>query len=152
MEQYKLDRDIRALYVTATSFPAGIMDAFDRLHKMVGSLAQKRQVYGISNMNQKGEIVYRAAVEESYPGEAEKLGCEVFTIKKGTYNSIYIQHFREDSARIGRAFQQLLADPRIDAQGACIEVYEGADNVRCMVRLDPSKTETEPQTIKTNEL
>ena len=139
MEQYKLDRDIRTVCVAATSFPAGIKDAFDRLNKLLGASAAGRQFYGISHKNEKGEIIYKAAAEERPEGEANHLGAEHFIIKKGTYISIYIKGFLSNIPAIGNAFQELLADPRIDPQGACIEIYEGMENVRCMIRLDPSK-------------
>ena len=138
MEQYKLDRDIRALCVKANSFPDGITDAFDRLGKLLGPSGAGRQYYGISHKNDKGEIMYFAAAEERFADEASRLGCEVFVIKRGTYISIYITGFRSNIAAIGNAFQELLSDPRIDPQGACVEIYDGMDNVRCMVRLDPS--------------
>ena len=40
-----------------------------------------RNFFGISSPNMKGDLIYKAAVEESFRGEAEKLGCETFMIK-----------------------------------------------------------------------
>ncbi|MEW5844397.1 MAG: hypothetical protein AB1775_14150 [Bacteroidota bacterium] len=40
-----------------------------------------RNFFGISSPNREGDIIYKAAVEELFAGEAEKLGCETFIIK-----------------------------------------------------------------------
>ena len=55
--------------------------------------------------------------------------------KKGTYNSIFIPDFCNNIPAIGNAFQELTADPQIDPNGICVEVYENDTDVRCMVRL-----------------
>lgn len=145
MEKYKLDDGIKVLCVTADSFPNGILGAHNTLHSMLPS-DNGRNFFGISFPNRKGNIIYKAAVEESYAGEAEKLGCESFIIKKGEYISIPIKNFMSDVLSVGRAFKELIADPKIDPNGVCVEMYSGSDDVRCMVRLDPEKvlgTETE---------
>ena len=46
-----------------------------------------------------------------------------------------IQDYMKDTSAIGDAFQELLANPRIDPNGACIEWYINNDIVKCMVRL-----------------
>jgi hypothetical protein len=38
-----------------------------------------------------------------------------------------------------KAFKELCADPRIDPQGAAVEMYYDEKDVRCMVRLDPAR-------------
>ena len=139
MEQYNLDNDIRVLYVTAASFPDDIQGAFNRLFKLLGPSGAGRRFFGISFQGKDGKITYRAAAEEQDTGESGKFGLEEFVIKKGTYISKYIKGFLNDIPAIGKAFQEMLQDPRIDPQGACIEIYEGMENVRCMVRLDPAK-------------
>jgi hypothetical protein len=50
------------------------------------------------------KIIYKAAVEEIYPGEGEQLGCETFVIKKGQYISLYIKDFMKDIPKIGQVF------------------------------------------------
>ena len=97
-----------------------------------------RQFFGISYPETPSKIIYKAAVEESYPGEGEKLGCETFIIKKGQYISIYIKDFMKDIPKIGQSFQELLADERIDPNGCCVEEYINDKDVRCMVRLKGS--------------
>ncbi|MCL6099494.1 MAG: DinB family protein [Bacteroidetes bacterium] len=139
MEKYRLDSDIKVICVTADSFPSGILGAYNTLHSILPS-DNGRNFFGISSPNKKGDIIYKAAVEESFVGEAEKLGCDTFVIKKGEYISIPIHNFISDVLSIDRAFKNLIADPGIDPNGVCVEMYTGRDDVRCMVRLDPEKT------------
>ncbi|HMK18681.1 MAG TPA: hypothetical protein VK492_10790 [Chitinophagaceae bacterium] len=135
MESFFLEQDIKIFYVTATSFPGGVMDAHQKLHSLIGS-PTGRKFFGISYPETPSKIIYKAAVEESYPGEGEKLGCETFVIKKGHYISVYIKDFMKDIPKIGRSFQELLADERIDPKGCCVEEYINDKDVRCMVRLN----------------
>jgi hypothetical protein len=135
MEEYQLLNDISAMYITASSFPEGVLAAHQQLHSLVPmSETPERKYFGISFPNQDGTIIYKAAAEELADGEAEKLGLETYLIKKGKYISIDIPDFMKDVSGIGNAFQELLTDPRIDHNGACVEWYIDAD-VKCMVRL-----------------
>lgn len=134
MENYFLERDIKVLYVKASSFPGGILEAHEKLRSLTG-FAKDKRIYGISYPEAPGKIIYKAAVEEDYAGEAEKLGCPTYVLKKGKYTSIYINNFHSNIPAIGKAFQQLLDEPGIDPKGCCVEVYEGDNDVRCMVRL-----------------
>lgn len=136
MEPFKIDKDIKTLYIQADSFPLGIKQAFQKLHSLMGSTAN-RQFFGISYMEGQGNIIYKAAGEENYEGEAEQLNCETFVIRKGNYISIYINDFMNDITSIGKAFEELLQDPNIDPKGYCLEIYEGMKNVRCLVPLKP---------------
>jgi len=129
-----LEKDIKVFYVTATSFPEGIQGSYQKLHSLIGS-PTGRKFFGISYPETPSKIIYKAAVEESYPGEGEKLGCETLVIKKGQYISIYIKDFMKDIPKIGQSFQELLADERIDPKGCCVEEYINDKDVRCMVRL-----------------
>ena len=79
--------------------------------------------------------MYLAATETDPAEDSEALDCDVFFIKKGKYLSRLIHNFRDDIPAIGRTFQQLLDDPRIDPDGYCLEWYLGENDVRCMVRL-----------------
>ena len=139
MEPYKLDHDIKLLCIPAASFPDGVAAAYQKLHSLVPP-KDGRKFFGISWMDSKGGMVYKACVEEAYPGETEKLGGETFVVKKGDYISILLHDFMTDTSVFGRAFRELTADPRIDRQGAGVEMYLSENDVRCMVRLDPQKT------------
>lgn len=134
MEKYLLDRDVTVFYVQAESFPEGIMDAFQKLHALLPT-SELRNFFGISNVNKEKVIIYKAAVEELYEGEAQKYGCETYTIRKGEYISMIITDFRKTPQSIGKAFGKLLANPNIDPNGACIEQYFNDSDVKCMVRL-----------------
>ena len=135
MDTIKVEKDITVLCVTATSFPEGISAAHEKLHNMLPT-SEDRNFYGLSCPNEQGEIVYKAAAEQQYDGEAMKLNCETFVIKNGDYISCIVRNFHTDMGSIGKAFHELLADSRIDAEGCCVEVYLNQDDVQCMIRLD----------------
>jgi hypothetical protein len=134
MEIYKMQKDIRLFYVQAESFPNGVKDAFETLKELTGHGAN-RVLYGISFPDGAGSYVYRVAVEESYPGEAEKLDCPIFVVRQGEYISSFIANWEQDESIIGRTFQELLRDPNIDKQGYCLELYPNEKDVRCLVPL-----------------
>jgi hypothetical protein len=134
MEIYNLEKDISVFCITADSFPAGIQNAYDALYAKLPT-KDGRKFFGLSWAIENGSIIYKAAVEESYDGEAEKLGCERFTIKKGKYISEFIPDYMKDVQGIGRIFKALLAQPGIDPKGYCLEIYAGAKDVWCMVPL-----------------
>ena len=133
MEQITLNKDIVLLYVTASSFPDGIMAAHQQLHSMIPFSAE-RKYYGIS-FPEDGKIIYKAAAEEMYPGEAAEKGLETFTVKKGEYASILVRNYMHDKAAIGETFQKLLKHPQLDPKGFCLEWYVSKEDVQCMVPL-----------------
>ena len=134
MEKFNLEDDLKLICVKAESFPDGIMKSFERLNEKIAS-NKNRNLYGISFPGKDGAIVYRAAANELYDGEAESLGCESFIVKKGSYNSILIYDFMNNIPRIEEAFKELLSNPGIDPEGCCVEMYLNNENVRCMVRM-----------------
>ena len=139
MEPYFLNTDINVLCVTASSFPQGITAAFDKLNSLIQS-PEPRRIFGISYGNGINNITYKAAAEEKSAHEAEQLGCERFTIKKGEYISMYITDFMKNIPAMGQAFREMCMDKRIDSKGYCVEMYlNNNKDVLCMVRLDPAK-------------
>ena len=60
MEKYINEKDIKALYVQAASFPMGVGDAYQKLHSLVPDAATRTH-YGVSHMNERGQIIYKAA-------------------------------------------------------------------------------------------
>jgi len=138
METFILENDIRVFCVTAKSFPDGIMEAFEKLYASV-DLGDRGRQFGISRPNQKGQIVYKAALEEINDGDAEKFGCEPFVIQKGSYIFLDRLNFMKDLQSIGRAFHELISQPGIDPNGYCLEWYLNPNDVRCMVRLEDNK-------------
>jgi hypothetical protein len=141
METYTLHNDIRVFCITAASFPDDILEAWQKLHALLPS-SEGRKFFGISYKapGAKVAIIYKAAVEESYPGEAEKYGCEIFVVRKGMYLYETLPDWKQDPALIGKAFQSILADKRIDEKGYCLEVYERENEVKCMVTMDETKS------------
>lgn len=133
MENYLVDNDISVLCITATSFPGGIQEAFSKIHSLVPDTG-RRTTYGISYGSPNGSIIYKAGVKGLQPDEAQQLGCEEYTIRKGKYIGRVV-NWKKNVAQIGETFQTLLADPLIDRTGACIEEYINDDEVKCMVRL-----------------
>ena len=67
MEEYYIDKDIKVFYVMATSFPEGVGGAFKKLLSFLRK-PNERSLYAISSPNEKGTIIYKAAVGESFPG------------------------------------------------------------------------------------
>ena|SRR5215210_4175028 len=135
MEKYNLPNDFKVFCVTAKSFPDGIKEAWEKLHKMLPT-TEGRTFYGISYGDGKGGIIYQAAVTESFEGEAEKYGCESFTIKKGEYLTEPITDYMKNIETIGTTFQRLLADPRLDSNSYCLEWYKNDREMFCMVKIN----------------
>jgi len=50
-----------------------------------------------------------------------------------------LKNFADDIPLIGETFRNLLADPRIDPQGYCLEFYLNEHDMRCMVPLAAGK-------------
>lgn len=135
MEIRTIDKDIPILYVTATSFPDGIPEAYEKLHVHV-PFSPNRKFYGLSRPEKANGIVYKAAAEAKAPDEAGKFGLDTMVIPKGTYISETVHNFREDMQLIGKTFEKLLKQPNLDRQGYCIEWYLPDDkDVICMIRL-----------------
>ncbi|WP_316847466.1 transcriptional regulator [Pedobacter psychrodurus] len=134
MEEYILNEDIKVMYVTAESFPDGVLAAHQKLHTMFPA-DEKRRYFGISMPNEECTIIYKAAVEEIADGEAEKFGLETFRIKKGVFISALILDFMRDVSEVGKTFEKLLEHPNLDPNGYCLEIYNNETDVRCMVGL-----------------
>ena len=133
METITLPNDIKVFYVTATSFPAGIMEAHKKLHALVPS-STNRKYFGISRP-ENGVIIYKAAAEEINKGEAEKLHCDTLIVEKGKYICLTVKDYAKDKQSIAEAFKQILSQPGLDPQGYCVEWYLNPKDVKCMVRL-----------------
>ena len=134
METITIDNDIKVFYITAKSFPDGIMDAHEKLHGLV-PFSKERKYFGISRP-ENGVIIYKAAAEEINAGEAEKFNLETIVLKKGKYISLKIYDYIKDIQSIDRAFKELLSYPGLDPQGYCVEWYLNDKDVRCMIRLN----------------
>lgn len=134
METFVFENDIKVYCLTAKSFPDGVKEVYDHLHALYPP-ENGRTYFGISYPDGKGSLVYKAAVQLNKDDEEPSDWFEPFTIKKGTYLSQDIKNFMDDVQSIGRLFQQMIKDPRIDPNGYCLEMYLNPNDVRCMVRM-----------------
>lgn len=134
MEYFNLENDITVYYVTASSYPDGVLAAHQQMHGYV-AYNEKRNYFGISAHDKTGTIIYKSAAEELEKSEFSKHNLEQFVIKKGTYIFTDIIDFMKDIPAIGKAFDILLSNPNIDPKGCCVEWYLSQSKVRCMVRL-----------------
>jgi len=135
MENYRIKEDFDVMFVEAKSFPDGIEEAFRELEAGLPK-NEKRKFFGISYMGENGNIIYRAAAEESYPGESEKLKLHSFTVRKGNYISEIITNWRNNVSLIGSTFQKMLQQQNIKADGYCLEIYINETDVQCLVPLE----------------
>lgn len=133
METMVVDKEIKVFYVTAASFPDGVLEAHKKLHALV-PFSTERKYFGISRPED-GKIEYKAATEETHAGEAAALHCSTLVLKKGWYAYITIADFRKDIPAIQQAFNRLLEHPELDPAGYCVEWYSNDADVTCMVRL-----------------
>ncbi len=133
METIFVENDINIIYVSASSFPEGILDAFNTLYSKVSDLDKRRQ-FGISRP-ENGKIAYKVAVEELIHGESTTLNLKSMQIPKGRYISIVVNDFMKNVAAIGNAFNELIHENGIDTNGYCVECYLNNTDVQCMVRL-----------------
>ena len=150
MEKYTFYENIRVFYVEAESFPEGILAAHKKLHLLLSDEdadANGRRFFGISYLDGKGSIVYKAAAEEIYPGETEKYGCETFTIKKGEFIAETLIDWCKEEKLVEKTFKKLLAYPRIDVNGYCLELYLNDKDMICMVPLDSKNVYNENLTL-----
>lgn len=134
MEIYKIEKDITLMYVEAASFPDGIEEAFKKLEALLPK-QENRNFFGISYMGENNNIIYKAAAEESYPGESEKYHLNSFTVRKGNYISETITNWRNNVSLIGSTFQKMLEQQNIKPDGYCLEIYINETDVQCLVPL-----------------
>ena len=135
MENLTIEKDKSVIICQASSFPDGIMAAFQQLHSKEPD-AFKRTTYGISRPEGgMDHIIYKAAVDEAYEGEGRSLGFDTVTIPAGNYKSLTIKDFMKDPKAIGSAFTELLKTPALDPEGFCLEIYKNDQEVICAVPL-----------------
>ncbi|MBK9492711.1 MAG: transcriptional regulator [Haliscomenobacter sp.] len=99
MNTIVFDKEIAVCCVAASSFPDGVLAAFQTLH---GQLDRKeeRQHFGLSHGQGNGGIHYLAAATELNAGEAEALGLDRFTIQKGAYLGLTIEDYLKDLGKL----------------------------------------------------
>ena len=137
MEVFTLKQDMKVFCVQAESFPNDIGKAFGTLIKKLPT-TEGRIFFGISEQAKNHDMIYKAAVLESFEGEGKKYGCETYVIKKGDYFSELLREWKKDERSIGLTFRKM-ADARQDTMFPCVEWYQGED-VLCMVRIEKKFT------------
>lgn len=136
---------MKVFCVRAKSFPNEIGQAFGTLINLLPTI-EGRTFFGVSYQGKNQDMVYNAAVLESFEGEGKIYGCETFTIKKGEYLSEMLKGWKKNEASIGLTFKRM-SEVRNDTVFPCVEWYQGED-VLCMVRIDHTLSKKEK--IKTN--
>ncbi|MGC4102125.1 hypothetical protein [Ferruginibacter sp.] len=134
MEKYSIEKDIPVICVQAESFPLALGKAYQTLHELIQH-DTRRKLYGISFGSKDGGIIYKAAAEEAFEGEAEKLHCEKFIIRKGTYASETLKDWRTNEGIVATTFRKLLTHPQVDHNGYCVEIYPNGTDMICLVKL-----------------
>lgn len=134
MKKYLIPQDILVMYIEALSFPDGIDNAFTALRKLIPTI-ERRRIFGISYLNSKGEIIYKAAVETSSIYEASQFGLNTFIIKKGTFMGLALENWRSQETKITQLFQKIIHQPNVLSTGYCLEEYINEQDMLCMVPL-----------------
>lgn len=133
MQTFRIEKDVPLFGVQAGSFPDGVGQAWQDLHKLLPA-TNGRRFFGISHGTKDGGIVYTACVEEVFGGEAESLGCRRWVLPKGEYIGETIHGFMQQLPKIGETFRALLSRNDYDKAGACVEQYLNDADVVCMIR------------------
>ena len=134
MEKYRVQKDLQVFGLQVMSFPYGIGEAFGNLMEMIPN-GKERAYYGISYFDNAGNIVYHAAAEEKYSGEAEKYNCKSYTIEKGEYLAIKLAGWRSKTDKMKELFHELMIDERTNKSKPCIEWYYNDDEMMCMMLM-----------------
>lgn len=135
MKTITLQKDIKIVYVTASSFPAGIPEAMKKLHSII-PFSNDRNYISVSRPENNDAIVYKAGATELNEGELSKHNLQSMILKKGKYYCLEVHNFRKDVMAIANAFEKLIAQKDIDPQGYCVEWYSNtSESVKCMVRI-----------------
>jgi hypothetical protein len=134
MEKLIFENDIKVFGKEVKTFPAGIDEAFKELIATTGDDAGSREYYGVSSMDSKGKIIYKAVTEEKYDGEAEKYNYHESTIEKGEYFFETLKDWRNNTACIKDIFHEMMKDDRVNKQKPCVEWYKNNDEMLCLVK------------------
>ncbi len=134
METYNLKTNLKVFGKEVPTFPGGVGEAFHQLINMIPDTS-KRAYYGLSHMDETGKIIYKAAAEEKYAGEAEKYHCERYIIEKGEYLSTTITGWRDKIDCIKDVFHDMMEDDRADKAKEVVEWYKTDTELLCLVKM-----------------
>src|SRR6478609_5757070 len=101
---FELKEDIQLVCITVSDFPEGIGEVFKKLEQEFSETAAAGY-YGISWMDDAGQIIYKASAvkPESYSEE----NYENYELRKGTYLCISIENWMQNLPQITEAFRFL---------------------------------------------
>jgi hypothetical protein len=134
METYNLKKDLKVFGKEVPTFPLGVGESFEALINMIPD-GSKRVYYGVSHMDETGKIIYKAAAEEKYGGEAEKYGCQRYIIEKGAYLAVTITDWRDKIDCIKDVFHDMMEDDRADKTKEVVEWYKTETEMLCLVKM-----------------
>jgi len=138
MDTYTLANKRTLFGFRVENFPQGVGPAFTKLVQQLGGQAP-RSYYGLSHMDEKGNVCYWAAAEEAYPGEADTYGYEKYVVPKGQYLAGTLGDWRSKTDCIKDIFHEMMQDARADLTKQCIEWYKDDHEMVCLLQIDPVK-------------
>ena len=133
MEKFTITEDVKTFGVRVRTFPTGIGEAFHKLSKELEK-GPDRPWYGISWMDDKGNVVYYANSAEIVPGESEKYNYETLVIEKGEYYSEPVKNWRANLECIKDVFHDMMESGKTDSRKPCIEWYKSDDEMLCLIK------------------
>ncbi len=133
MEIYNQTKNIKVFGLQVKTFPLGIGEAFEALAKSITD-GYNRSYYGISYFNEAGQIVYKAAAQETYEGEAKKYDYDQYLIEKGEYLMEPVKDWRKKTDCIKDIFHTMMEDSRAGDTSTCIEWYIDDDDMLCLIK------------------
>jgi len=139
METYKLKNDLKVFGKEVPTFPVGVSDAFHQLITIIPD-GSNRSYYGLSHMDETGKIIYKAAAEEKYAGEAEKYNCDRYIIEKGEYLAVTLADWRGKTDCIKDMFHDMMEDDRADKTKEVVEWYKTDTEMLCLVKMRQPET------------
>lgn len=139
METYNLKNDLKVFGKEVRTFPLGVAEAFHDLLTMIPD-GSHRAYYGLSHIDEMGKIIYKAAAEENYAGEAEKYNCKRYLIEKGEYLSVTITNWRDNTECIKDVFHDMMEDDRADKTKEVVEWYKTETEMLCLVKMKEHET------------
>ena len=134
MEKIKIKQNINIWGWPVKTFPEGIGESFDRLIALLPD-GMDRSYYGVSYMDG-DKMIYHAAVEEGFAGEAEKYNCTRYTIDKGEYVAVTVKDWRRKTHTIKDVFSSMVSECP-DLNQPAVEWYKNDDEMVCMVKIRP---------------
>jgi hypothetical protein len=139
MDIIDLPKDIYAFGKRVTTFPAGIGEAFGELMHSLEN-GNERAYWGISHLDDAGNVIYHAAAEEIFSGEAAKYKYTTFVIETGNYLAVSIKDWRIKLECISAVFQDMMQHDKADLSKPCFEWYKTDEEMFCMMKsIDQEK-------------